>query len=218
MSIRFPLLFGLILLFLTGCDSGGGRVDFNRNWLTQLVTVGQEGRMTIFDPQNLEKKDYLLFLVGSYDDSKTLNMTPKLVSVYSRLQARNSTFEVIFVPRDENEPTAFRLMQQTGMPWPGVRPAGTKAIPEVFEAIGEQPVGLLLVDTEGRILANSASRTDYTGPQLVIEELERRLGVEGNTQSVVEAESSIGQAREKTQSVINQIQKHREEHPDIYGR
>jgi len=212
------LVLGLLLPLVFGCDLGGGRIAYDRAWLTNLVTVGPDGRMTLFDPQRLEKKEYLLFFLGSHNDPKTLNMTPKLVSVYLKLQARNPSFEVVFVPRDEDERNMVRLMQQTGMPWPAVRVAATQAMPEVLAAAGDQPVGLLLVDSKGRILANSNDRQDYSGPQLVIEELESRLGVEDNTQSVVEAESSIGKAREKTQTVIDQIQKQRDEHPDIYGR
>jgi nucleoredoxin len=80
--------------------------------------------------------------------------TPRLASVYRKLKARGTNFEIIFVPLDQAVEEYAEYFSE--MPWPGL-PLGDKRTQELIEALGVETIpALVTVKPDGTVINKEA--------------------------------------------------------------
>jgi len=210
-----------LLALVNGCDLASERIQFDRGWLSQLVS-SQSGGLVAYDPQRLQNADFLLFYYGAKWCPPCHETARELVDVYNRLKSKYPNFEVIFISKDKGEMEMASYMQEIGMPWPAVRLPALEAMPEVIKAGGSGIPALVLIDNHGRVLAKSIEMGRYVGSKPVVEALESRLGeepdVKRNEPSDAPTDSVVSRPINRANEVADQIKQKRQENPEIYGR
>ncbi len=100
--------------------------------------------------------------------------TPTLVDWYRTFKPKHPDFELIFVSEDQSESSMFGYMTEMQMPWPAVKYAelprtnGTFRGPDIQQFANSGIPDLVLVDSSGKVLADSFNGSSYLGPQSVI--------------------------------------------------
>jgi thiol-disulfide isomerase/thioredoxin len=118
--------------------------------------------------------DYLLLYFSAHWCPPCQAFTPKLVDFYNT-QNGGTLFQVLFISSDRGEKEMLAYMQKTHMPWPGVvfHSDATKTLNKHYS--GQGIPRLVLVNRDGKVLADSFKGREYLGPQAVIEELKEIL-------------------------------------------
>ena len=107
--------------------------------------------------------------------------TPKLVDWYRTFKPNHHDFELIFVSEDMNEPAMAGYMTEMQMPWPAVnyaelpRSNGTFRGPGIQQFANSGIPDLVLVDSSGKVLADSFNGGTYLGPESVIAYMNNNL-------------------------------------------
>lgn len=99
--------------------------------------------------------------------------TPELVNFYHKVKKENPEFEVIFVSSDRSQEAQDDYMKTASMPWPAVAFGKGQALKEMYSQQGIPR--LVLVTSEGKILADSFQGEEYLGPRHVLEEIQKLL-------------------------------------------
>lgn len=97
--------------------------------------------------------------------------TPKLISFYNENPGSKKTFEVIFMSRDNSEGDMEDYMKEDQMPWPAVRYRDADRIDEITKYRGNGIPCLVLVDRQGKVIADSYVNGQYMGPTSVMEKM-----------------------------------------------
>jgi nucleoredoxin len=92
--------------------------------------------------------------------------TPQLVRAYQELKAKHPEFEVVFVSADHSAGDMARYMKEAAMPWLAVDYGQRDH--KILSYSGPGIPCLVLVDAQGRVLADSYEGDDYVGPQKVL--------------------------------------------------
>ncbi len=95
--------------------------------------------------------------------------TPKLVSFYND-NKKNNDFELLFVSSDKSQEAMFKYMEETKMPWIGLKKDSPAAGP-LKQKFGVKGIPcLVLLNEKDEIIASSYG-TDgkYKGPQVALE-------------------------------------------------
>ena len=99
--------------------------------------------------------------------------TPELIDFYQKVKKENPDFEIIFVSYDRSPEALADYVRSTGMPWPTVVFGKGDELKRLYS--GKGIPRLVLVDQEGKVLADSYEGERYVGPRHVLKELEKRL-------------------------------------------
>ena len=103
--------------------------------------------------------------------------TPTLVNWYNSFKPAHHNFEVIFVSDDRDEASMLQYMRETSMPWPALKYEFiTNDRTGIDQYAGEGIPDLVMVDSDGNLLADSYQNGVYVGPQSAIDDIERILG------------------------------------------
>ncbi|WP_369038997.1 thioredoxin-like domain-containing protein [Stenotrophomonas maltophilia] len=93
---------------------------------------------------------------------------PTLRSVRDALRQAGADTEVVYVSLDESEAALRRYMQLQDMPWPVLDPRRAQRMPALQALAGPAPPNLVLIDADGRVLANGWQGHRYEGLQPVL--------------------------------------------------
>ena len=99
---------------------------------------------------------------------------PTLRSVRDALREAGADTEVVYVSLDESEAALRRYMQLQDMPWPVLDPRRAARMPQLQALAGPAPPNLVLIDAQGRVLANGWQGRRYEGLQPVLKEWTKR--------------------------------------------
>ncbi|MBL9216487.1 MAG: hypothetical protein JNG83_13505 [Opitutaceae bacterium] len=94
---------------------------------------------------------------------------PQLLDHYRRLRAEFPEFELVLVSRDRSPAAMLDYMREEAMPWPALRHGQAEKVPAIDRLAGPGIPCLVLIDAEGRVLADSFRGDDYLGPASVLE-------------------------------------------------
>lgn len=101
--------------------------------------------------------------------------TPELVNAYRKLKQQHPEFEVVFVSADRSAGAMRDYMRDDRMPWLALKYDQREAVPEIMRYSGPGIPCLVLVDAQGRVLADSFEGDNYLGPNRVLDEATRLL-------------------------------------------
>jgi nucleoredoxin len=131
----------------------------------------QNGNFASVDESDLaEKKIYGLYFSAHWC-GPCRKFTPKLVDYYNKIAAEHPEFEIIFVSSDKSADAMTTYMREAGMPWPAIEFGKLANVPTLKKYAGDGIPDLVIVDTSGKVLADSYVRGKYVGPERVLDDL-----------------------------------------------
>lgn len=95
-------------------------------------------------------------------------LQPRLREVYDLLKSRRASTELVFVSLDRSDREMTRYMTAHAMPWPALDRRRLPMLPALRLLAGKAPPNLVLLDRDGRILAQAWDGDDYIGPTPVL--------------------------------------------------
>jgi nucleoredoxin len=104
--------------------------------------------------------------------------TPHLVRAYRELKQRYPHFELVFISNDHSAGDMAGYMKEDRMPWPALKYDLVERS-ELTRYAGPGIPCLVLVDANGKVLADSFQGDNYLGPGHVLNETQRILAKGG---------------------------------------
>jgi nucleoredoxin len=135
-----------------------------------LVRVKNGNLVALEESELAQKKVYGLYFSAHWC-GPCRKFTPQLVEYYNKIVEEHPEFEIIFVSSDKSADAMAAYMQEAGMPWPAVEFSKLANVPTLKKYAGEGIPDLVVVDTTGKVLADSYVRGKYVGPQRVLDDL-----------------------------------------------
>jgi nucleoredoxin len=126
------------------------------------------------DTESIAKADYRLIYFSAHWCPPCQQFTPVLVQTYNQLKEQGG-FEVIFVSADRSEKEMLRYMRETEMPWPATRFESAAATSLRNALAGPGIPCLVMLDNDGKIMADSYEGKRYTGPHKVLDQFKATL-------------------------------------------
>jgi len=135
----------------------------------------RNGAVSRFEDSGLASKKYYLLYFSAHWCGPCRKFTPGLVNYYNDTIAKHPEFELVFVSNDKSLFGMETYMREMNMPWPAVdyEKRGQKA--GILKYAGKGIPDLVLVDSTGKVLADSYRGEEYLGPESVLQALNTLL-------------------------------------------
>jgi len=128
------------------------------------------------DPATLAGVKYWAFLYSASWCGPCRAFSPKLVEFYSYFKKSHPNFEVVLVGNDKDQDSMVAYMKEERMPWPAMKYPDLDAPGvSVKHYFGPGIPDLVLTDANGKVLSDSFSGTEYTGPSHVLEDIKKMV-------------------------------------------
>ncbi|MGZ0706821.1 thioredoxin family protein [Coraliomargarita sp. W4R53] len=143
-------------------------------WLTKRLVARDSKRVKRARESALPQAEYIALYFSAKWCPPCRAFTPKLVDFYNEQRDKNSNFEIIFVSSDRDEESQEAYMLEDQMPWPAVEfdDARDKMVRKYS---GTGIPCLVIVDREGKVIADSYVNGKYLGPTRVMNQLSTLL-------------------------------------------
>jgi len=142
--------------------------------LGHLVSL-QDGRLQPFDMRGLSGVKFFGIMFSAGWCGPCRQFAPELLDAYRKIREVYPEFQLILVSRDRSPDAMRDYMRDEGMPWPALRYGASAGLPEIERLAGPGIPDLVLVDAEGRVLADSFRGGEYLGPDSVLDATWRAL-------------------------------------------
>jgi thiol-disulfide isomerase/thioredoxin len=129
------------------------------------------GALSHYDDAALENKKLFLIYFSAHWCQPCRLFTPGLVNYYNEMVTKYPDFELIFVSRDKSPFGMETYMHESNMPWPAIDYQKVASKEGILKYAGDGIPDLVLVDSSGRVLADSFQNKQYVGPAKVVEAL-----------------------------------------------
>ena len=148
--------------------------NIQRALLGKLVQL-DHGALKTFDARKLNGVKYygLMFSAGWCGPCRAF--APTLLDNYRKLRAQYPEFELVLVSNDRSEGAMLDYMREENMPWPAVKYSEIRDFEQINALEGPGIPCLVLIDGNGKVLADSFKGSDYLGPGAVLEATWRTL-------------------------------------------
>ncbi len=136
------------------------------------------GKLVVSDGKRLSKyemekePEYYAFYFSAGWCGPCRQFTPSLISFYQENAEAKKTFEIIFVSRDNGEKEMENYMAEEKMPWPAIKYRYVSRMKEVTKYLGPGIPCLVLVDRQGKVVADSYVNGEYVTPASVVRKIE----------------------------------------------
>ncbi len=150
------------------------KTDFEKKITKNLVKLTGR-RLKKIASSEIEEKDYYAFYFSAQWCPPCRKFTPKLVDFYKKQSKRYDNFEIIFVSSDRSEEDMEEYIEEYKMPWPALNFGSKKKSSEITKYSSKGIPCLVLVDSNGEILADSYVDGKYVGPIKVMNILKKKL-------------------------------------------
>ena len=141
----------------------------------KLVVPAEDGGFEKFaiDPEKAPK--YIAVYYSAHWCGPCRAFTPELVKFYDAAKAKNADFELIFVSSDTSENAMRDYMTEAGMKFPALKYTERNTTSGITKYAGPGIPCLVVLDANGKVLADTFQGDDYKGPQAPLGELEKLL-------------------------------------------
>jgi thiol-disulfide isomerase/thioredoxin len=136
--------------------------------LGRLVAL-EDGRLRPFDMRKLNGVKFygIMFSAGWCGPCRAF--APHLLESYRSLKSLYPEFELVLMSNDHSADDMLAYMREENMPWPAVKFSERGAVDELRRLGGSGIPDLVLIDSDGRVLADSFKGGDYLGPDSVLD-------------------------------------------------
>lgn len=135
-----------------------------------LVRCQNGNLVSYYDDELNRKKIYGLYFSAHWC-GPCRKFTPQLVAYYNQIAREHPEFEIIFVSADKSADAMAGYMRDNGMPWPAVEYSKLANIAALQKYVGNGIPDLVIVDSSGKVLADSFVKGNYVGPAKVLDDL-----------------------------------------------
>lgn len=135
-----------------------------------LVRVKNDNLVALNESDLAQKKIYGLYFSAHWC-APCRKFTPQLVEYYNKILGEHPEFEIIFISSDKSADAMAAYMYEARMPWPAIEFGKLANVPTLKKYAGDGIPDLVIVDTTGKVLADSYVRGKYVGPQRVLDDL-----------------------------------------------
>lgn len=135
-----------------------------------LVRCQNGNLVSYYDDELNRKKIYGLYFSAHWC-GPCRKFTPQLVAYYNQIAREHPEFEIIFVSADKSADAMAGYMRDNGMPWPAVEYSKLASIAALQKYAGRGIPDLVIVDSSGKVLADSYVKGSYVGPAKVLDDL-----------------------------------------------
>lgn len=142
--------------------------NIERALLGKLVQL-DHGALKAFDARKLSGVKYYGFMFSAGWCPPCRAFAPTLLENYRKLRALYPEFELVLVSNDRSEGAMLDYMREENMPWPAIKFREIRDLEQIGALCGPGIPCLVLVDGNGKVLADSFKGSDYLGPESVLE-------------------------------------------------
>lgn len=135
-----------------------------------LVRFRNGNLIPVAESELAEKRIYGLYFSAHWC-GPCRKFTPRLVEYYNKAEGDHPEFEIIFVSSDKSADEMATYMQEAAMPWAAIEFTKLADVPSLRKYAGDGIPDLVIVDTTGKVLADSYVRGKYVGPERVLDDL-----------------------------------------------
>ena len=138
----------------------------------KLVSL-HDGALHACDDNVEDSKKLFAFYFAAAASAPCRQFTPQLVRFYQDFAPKHPAFEVVLVSLDRSADSMEAVMRQDAVPFPALAFDQRASQPGIMKLAEGNPPRLVLVDGEGRLVADSYVDQKYVGPQHVLDELNK---------------------------------------------
>jgi nucleoredoxin len=142
----------------------------------------QNGNLVSMNESDLAQKKIYGLYFSAHWCAPCRRFTPKLVEYYNKIASEHPEFEIIFVSSDRSAEDMVTYMREAGMPWTAIEFTKLANVPSLKKYAGEGIPDLVIVDSTGKVLADSYVRGKYVGPERVLDDLTAIFARDSSTQ------------------------------------
>ena len=142
--------------------------------LGHLVEL-HDGRLQPFDQRRLNGVKFYGIMFSAGWCGPCREFAPHLLDSYRRLKDMYPEFELVLVSNDHSPGDMLSYMKDEKMPWPAFKFGEAHVVDEIARLAGPGIPCLVLVDEEGKVIADSFKGSSYLGPDSVLDATWRTL-------------------------------------------
>ena len=135
----------------------------------------ENGSLKPFDIRRLNGVKFYGIMFSAGWCGPCREFAPHLLESYRSIRNIYPEFELVFVSNDRSSADMLAYMRDEGMPWPAIKYGEGHEIDEIAQLAGPGIPCLVLIDSEGHVLAHSFKGSDYVGPDSVLDATWRQL-------------------------------------------
>ena len=128
----------------------------------------QGGGLKPYDVRRLGGVKYYGIMFSAGWCGPCRQFAPMLLDAYRKLKAGYPEFELVLVSADHSAGEMLAYMREENMPWPAMKYGEVDRVAEIARLAGPGIPCLVLVDADGRVLADSFKGDQYLGPGSVL--------------------------------------------------
>ncbi len=144
----------------------------------------QNGLLTSYYDEELNRKKIYGLYFSAHWCQPCRKFTPQLVAYYNKVAREHPEFEIIFLSADKTPDAMAAYMKDTAMPWPAVEYSKLTSLSALQKFAGSGIPDLVIIDSSGKVLADSYINGNYVGPAQVLQHLDAFFASSSN-QAVV---------------------------------
>ena len=142
---------------------------------TEHLVRLEDGKLSKVTAESLGSKDYYAFYFSAQWCPPCRAFTPKLTEFYNEAIGHRDKFELIFISGDRSEKAMKEYMSDYGMKFLARSFDERRSSKSISALQGNGIPQLVVVDKNGKVVADSYENGDYVGPYKPLEILKAKI-------------------------------------------
>lgn len=153
---------------VTSARTAQAPTTMQRLLLGRLVQL-ENGALRPYDLRKLKGVKFYGIMFSAGWCGPCREFAPHLLESYRSLKNLYPEFELVLVSADRSPADMLAYMREENMPWPAIKFSELGSVDEIRRLGGPGIPCLVLIDSEGKVLADSFRGDEYLGPDSVLD-------------------------------------------------